>query len=162
MPNPIAVTYPSANAVTVTREFDAPADLVFACHIKPQLLQRWLLGPDGWSMPVCEVAAEVGGTYRYIWRNKADGSEFGFTGVFREVEVPTRVVHTESMIGQPGEALVTTTFTPHGKRTTLSVTMAFDSEAMRDQVLATGMTDGMAISYDRMDELLAEGAAAAA
>ena len=156
MPAPVKVTQPSDNAVTVTRDFDAPADLVFACHTKPQLVQRWMLGPPGWSMPVCEIALKVGDTYRYIWRNNTDGSEFGFTGRFREVEVPTRVVHTESMIGQPGEALVTTTFTQHGNRTTLSVTMSFDSPVMRDQVLATGMTDGMALSYDQLDELLAE------
>lgn len=156
MPVPVKVTYPTDRAVTVTRQFDAPADLVFACHTKPQLLQRWLLGPDGWTMPVCEVAAEVGGTYRYVWRSTTDGHEFGFTGQFREVEVPTRIVHTESMIGQPGEALVTTTFTEANGRTTLSVTMSFESGAMREQVLATGMTDGMAVSYDRLDELLAE------
>ncbi|MES2694091.1 MAG: SRPBCC family protein [Verrucomicrobiota bacterium] len=156
MSKSVAITYPSGNAITVSREFDAPADLVFACHTKPQLVQRWMLGPPGWSMPVCEIALKVGDTYRYIWRNNADGSEFGFTGRFREVEVPTRVVHTESMIGQPGEALVTTIFTEHAGRTTLSVTMSFESPAMRDQVIATGMTDGMAMSYDKLDELLAE------
>ena len=156
MPVPVKVTHPTDNAVTVTRSFDAPADLVFACHTKPQLVQRWMLGPPGWSMPVCEIALKVGDTYRYVWRNDADGSEFGFTGRFREVEAPIRVVHTESMIGQPGEALVTTTFTQHGNRTTLSVTMSFESKSTRDQVLATGMTDGMAQSYDLLDELLAE------
>ncbi len=156
MSKSVAVSYPTDRAVTVEREFAAPVDLVFACHTKPQLLQRWMLGPPGWSMPVCEIATTVGGTYRYIWRNDADGAEFGFTGVFKEVVVPTRIVHTESMIGAPGEALVTTIFTAHGNRTTLSLTMSFDTPALRDEVLATGMTDGMAMSYDRMDEVLAE------
>lgn len=156
MSKPVAITYPSDNAISVSRDFDAPADLVFACHTKPQLVQRWMLGPPGWSMPICEIALKVGDTYRYVWRSDADGSEFGFTGRFREVEVPTRVVHTESMIGQPGEALVTTTFTQRGSRTTLSVTMSFATAAMRDQVIATGMTDGMASSYDLLEELLAE------
>ena len=152
----LTVTQPSANAVTVSRSFDAPADLVFACHTRPQLVQRWQLGPPGWSMPVCEIDLRVGGAYRYIWRSAADGSEFGFTGQFREIAAPTRIVHTEGMIGTPGEALVTTTFEDHAGRTTLTLTMSFESEDVRDQVLLTGMTDGMAQSYDRLDELLAE------
>lgn len=156
MSRPVQVTHPSDNAVTVTRSFDAPADLVFACHTKPQLVQRWMVGSPGWSMPVCEIDLKVGGTYRHIWRNNADASEFGFTGRYSEITVPTRLVHTESMIGQPGEALVTTTFTEASGRTVLSVTMAFESHELRDQVLATGMTDGMALSYDQLDELLTE------
>jgi uncharacterized protein YndB with AHSA1/START domain len=152
----LTVTQPSANAVTVSRSFDAPADLVFACHTRPQLVQRWQLGPPGWSMPVCEIDLRVGGAYRYIWRSAADGSEFGFAGQFREIAAPTRIVHTEGMIGTPGEALVTTTFEEHAGRTTLTLTMSFESEEVRDQVLLTGMTDGMAQSYDRLDELLAE------
>lgn len=156
MPTPVNVTHPTDRAVTVTRSFDAPADLVFACHTQPQLVQKWMIGSPGWSMPVCEIDLKVGGTYRYIWRNDTDASEFGFTGRYREIIVPGRLVHTESMIGQPGEALVTTTFQQTGNRTTLSITMSFESRTMRDQVLATGMTDGMALSYDQLDDLLAE------
>lgn len=156
MPVPVQVTHPTDRAVTVTRSFDAPADLVFACHTKPQLVQRWMNGSPGWSMPVCEIDLKVGGTYRHVWRNDTDASEFGFTGRYREIAIPSRLVHTEAMIGQPGEALVTTTFEEHGGRTTLRVTMSFESQAMRDQVLLTGMTDGMALSYDQLDDLLAE------
>ena len=156
MPVPVKITHPSDNAVTVSRSFDAPADLVFACHTKPQLVQRWMVGSPGWTMPVCEIDLRVGGTYRYIWRSTTDASEFGFTGRYREIAIPSRLVHTEAMIGQPGEALVTTTFTEAAGHTTLSVTMAFESQAMRDQVLLTGMTDGMALSYDQLDELMAE------
>ena len=155
MPVPVKITHPSDRAVTVTRGFDAPADLVFACHTKPQLVQKWLLGPPGWSMPVCEINLTIGGVYTYIWRSDADASEFGFTGIFKEIVVASRLVHSESMIGTPGEALVTTTFTEAGGRTTLSVTMSFESQEVRDQVLLTGMTDGMAVSYDRLDEMLA-------
>lgn len=151
----LTVTHPSSNAVTVSRSFDAPADLVFACHTKPQLVQRWQLGPPGWSMPVCEIDLRVGGTYRYVWRSTADGSEFGFTGRYREITAPTLIVHTEGMIGTPGEALVTTTLEERSGRTTLTLTMSFESQDVRDQVLLTGMTDGMAQSYDRLDEILA-------
>jgi len=152
----LTITHPSDNAVTVSRRFDAPADLVFACHTRPQLVQRWQLGPPGWTMPVCEIDLRVGGIYRYIWRSDADGSEFGFTGRYREITVPSLIVHTEGMIGTPGEAVVTTTFEEHGRRTTLTLTMSFESREVRDQVLLTGMTDGMAQSYDRLDEVLAE------
>jgi uncharacterized protein YndB with AHSA1/START domain len=152
----VTVTHPSANAVTVSRSFDAPADLVFACHTKPQLVQRWQLGPPGWTMPICEIDLRVGGAYRYIWRGDADGSEFGFTGRYREIVIPRRIVHTEGMIGTPGEAVVTTIFEEHAGRTTLTLTMSFESQEVRDQVLLTGMTDGMAQSYDRLDELLVE------
>jgi uncharacterized protein YndB with AHSA1/START domain len=156
MPANLTITHPTANAVTVSRSFDAPADLVFACHTKPQLVQRWQLGPPGWTMPICEIDLRIGGTYRYIWRSTADASEFGFAGEFRDIAVPTLIVHTEGMIGTPGEALVTTTFEEHGGRTTLTLTMSFESQDVRDQVLLTGMTDGMAQSYDRLDELLSE------
>lgn len=156
MPSPVDITRPSDNAVTVARTFDAPAELVFAAHTRPALVQKWLLGPDGWTMPVCEIDLRVGGTYRYIWRSNTDAAEFGFTGQFRDIAAPSRLVHTESMIGQPGEALVTTTFEERAGRTTLSVTMSFESAATLETVLATGMTDGMAISYDRLADLLAE------
>lgn len=156
MPATLTVTHPSDNAVTVSRSFDAPADLVFACHTQPQLVQRWQLGPPGWTMPICEIDLRVGGTYRYVWRSDAEGSEFGFTGEFREIVVPSRIVHTEGMIGTPGEAMVTTLFKEHAGRTVLTLTMSFESQHVRDQVLLTGMTDGMAQSYDRLDELLAE------
>jgi uncharacterized protein YndB with AHSA1/START domain len=152
----LTVTHPSDNAVTVSRSFDAPADLVFACHTQPKLVQRWQLGPPGWTMPVCEIDLRVGGVYRYVWRSDADGSEFGFTGRYREIAVPSLIVHTEAMIGTPGEAVVTTIFEERAGRTTLTLTMSFESREVRDQVLLTGMTDGMAQSYDRLDQLLAE------
>jgi len=119
-------------------------------------VQRWQLGPPGWSMPICEIDLRVGGAYRYVWRSDADASEFGFTGRFREIVVPVRIVHTEGMIGTPGEAVVTTTFEERAGRTVLTLTMSFESQEVRDQVLLTGMTDGMAQSYDRLDELLTE------
>ena len=115
--------------------------------------RRWEKAPGN---PVCEIDLRVGGTYRYIWRSDADGSEFGFTGRYREIAVPSLIIHTEAMIGTPGEAVVTTSFEEHAGRTTLTLTMSFESREVRDQVLLTGMTDGMGQSYDRLDELLAE------
>src|SRR3990170_134035 len=113
------VTMPSDREVTVTRSFKAPRALVFRAFTEPQLVRRWMLGPPGWSMPICEMDVRVGGRYRWRWRSDTDGSEFGFMGAFREVLAPSKLVHTEAF--DPGtvggsypsgtEAIITTTFT---------------------------------------------------
>jgi uncharacterized protein YndB with AHSA1/START domain len=155
---PLTVETPSDHEVLVTRVFDAPRSLVWDCHTKPELLQRWLLGPEGWSMAVCEVDLRVGGKYHYRWRNDADGSEFGFNGVYREIEAPRRIVNTERPDGAEGEALNTLVLTEAGGKTTLSLTMMFASKDARDAAVATGMTDGMEQSYQRIDQIAAQAA----
>jgi uncharacterized protein YndB with AHSA1/START domain len=157
------VTLPSDREVKVTRTFRAPRSLVYRAYTEPQLVQRWLLGPPGWTMPVCEMDVRVGGRYRWRWRSDKEGTEFGFTGVFREVETAARLVHTEAYDagntgeGQSGsEALVTVSFTEEGGMTTVTSVMDFGSREGRDAALATGMTDGMEQSYQLLDRLLAE------
>src|SRR6185503_2567839 len=114
--------------IVVTREFDAPRALVYDAHTKPELLKRWLLGPDGWSLVVCDMDLRVGGAYRWVWRN-ASGKEMGLGGVFREIAPPERIVATERFDESwyPGEALNTTVFTEKAGRTTLTVTMRYES-----------------------------------
>src|SRR3982075_999836 len=80
--------------IVMTRVFDAPRTLVFDAFTKPELVKQWLLGPPGWSMPVCEINLRVGGTYRYVWRH-TNGNEMGMGGVYREIAVPERLVATE-------------------------------------------------------------------
>ena len=155
MPHTVDVTTPSDREVRVTRTFDAPRSLIFDCHTKPDLVRRWLLGPPGWTMPVCEIDFRVGGRYRYVWRSDADGSEFGLGGQFREIAAPERIVHTERPEGsEGGDALCTLTLAEEGGRTVLTQMIMFPSREVRDQVLQTGMTDGMAASYDRLEGLL--------
>lgn len=156
MPYAVAVSTPSPREIVVSRVFDAPVQLVFDCHTQPQLVRRWLLGPPGWSMPVCEIDLRVGGGYRYRWRNDADGMEFGATGTYIEIDAPHRVVMVERMEGFDGESHVTTTFVEAGGRTTMTITMQFPSEADRDQAAATGMADGMGASYRLLDDVLAD------
>jgi uncharacterized protein YndB with AHSA1/START domain len=158
MPTPVEVTTPSPRAITVKRTFDAPARLVFDCHTKPDLVRRWATGPDGWTMSSCDIDFRVGGTYRYVWRNDENGFEFGAGGVWKEIDAPNRIVHTEKMDGFDGESLCTYALTEAGGRTTLTLTMEFDSEAARDGAVKSGMTDGMAQSYDRLDAVLREAA----
>ena len=157
------VTLPSDREVKVTRSFKAPRALVYRAYTEPQLVQRWLLGPPGWSMPVCEMDVRVGGKYRWRWRSDQDGSEFGFAGTFREVQAAARLVHTESYDpgtvgdGYPGnEAIVTVTFIEEAGVTTVTSLIDFGSKETRDAAIATGMTDGMEQSYQLLDRLLSE------
>ena len=155
------VTLPSEREVRVIRSFRAPRALVYRAYTEPQLIQRWLLGPPGWSMPVCEMDVRVGGRYRWRWRNDQDGSEFGFAGTFREVEPEARLVHTEAydpgtvVDGYPsGDAIVRVTFTEEEGVTTVTTLIDFASKEARDAAIATGMTDGMEESYQLLDRLL--------
>lgn len=156
-PGNLKVSTPTDREIVMTRAFDAPRHLVFEAFSKPELLKRWLLGPPGWEMIGCEVAAKAGDSYRYVWRH-TDGSQFGVTGVCREFDRPRRVVHTETMDGRPGEALVTTAFAEQGGQTLLTMTLSFPSREIRDMALQSGMERGVAMSYDRLAELLASGA----
>ena len=91
----LTLTTPSDREILITRDFNAPRALVFDCMSKPELVRRWLLGPPGWTMPVCDIDLRVGGRYRYVWRNEADGTEMGMGGVYMEIVPPEKVVQTE-------------------------------------------------------------------
>ena len=154
------VALPSDCEVSVTRQFAAPRALVYKAYTTPSLLQRWLLGPPGWSMPVCEMDVRVGGKFRWRWRNGQDGKEFGFHGEYREVSAPHRIVNTEFF--DPGEvggdmgngAIVSVELTEQNGITTLVTLMNYGSKQARDAAVSTGMTDGMEQSYQRLDEVV--------
>ena len=157
------VTLPSEREVQVARSFRAPKELVYRAYTEPQLVQRWLLGPPGWAMPVCEMDVRVGGKYRWRWRSDQDGNEFGFMGTFREVLPASRLVHTEAY--DPGtvgdgypdkEAIVTVSFTEDAGVTTVVTLVDFGSKEARDAAVATGMTEGMEQSYQLLDALLGD------
>jgi uncharacterized protein YndB with AHSA1/START domain len=156
------VTLPSDREVKVTRSFDAPRALVWRTYTEPALVQRWMLGPPGWSMPVCEMDLRVGGKFRWRWRSDEDQSEFGFHGEFREVDVGARIVHTEiydpgtTGMGEGGESLITVTFAEKNGSTVVTTLMDFGSKEARDAAVATGMTDGMEQGYQRLERLLTE------
>jgi uncharacterized protein YndB with AHSA1/START domain len=152
----LSVTTPSDVEVRVTRVFDAPRRLVFQALTTPDILKRWLHGPHGWTLEVCEVDLRVGGAFRYVWR-KPNGREMGAGGVFRVVEAPHRLVHTELFDDDwtGGEATVTSELDEHGGTTTLTVTMRYASAAGRDAALSTNFTAGMAASYDTLAAALA-------
>ncbi len=138
--------------VVVTRRFAAPPAEVFRAHTEPALLQRWCLGPEGWTMPVCVCDARPGGTMRYEWTN-GDGAGFHLTGEFVEVEAPHRIVHIERMhLPDPTpDNRVETTFAPDGDGTLLTMRMQLPDAATRAMMLSTGMEHGMEDSYQRLE-----------
>jgi uncharacterized protein YndB with AHSA1/START domain len=142
--------------IVMTRALDAPRSLVFDAFTKPELVRRWLLGPDGWSMPVCEIDLRVGGSYRYLWRH-ASGAEMGMRGVYREIVAPERLVSTEKFDESwyPGEAVGTIVLVEQAGRTTVTQTVLYDSREAREAVLKSPMEQGVAAGYDRLEELLA-------
>lgn len=157
----LKVDTPSDREVRVTRQFNAPAQLVWDAHTKPDLVKRWQGYPDGWSMPVCDMDVRIGGSYRWRWRTDESQQEFGFFGKYLEVKPPARLVFEQHydpgsfgvpMTSEP--AIITNVFEEASGLTTLTVTMLFASREERDKAAATGMTDGMEVSYQRMDALL--------
>jgi uncharacterized protein YndB with AHSA1/START domain len=146
----------------MTRVFNAPRHVVFGAITKPHLVKQWLLGPPGWTMPICEIDVRVGGAYRFLWRGP-DGTEMGTRGVCREIKPPERFVTTEKFDEPwyPGEALVTYVLAEQGGKTTLTLTVLYESREARDAALKTGMAKGVAMTYDRLEHLLASQESAA-
>jgi uncharacterized protein YndB with AHSA1/START domain len=141
--------------VIFTRAFDAARALVFDCMTKPDLVKRWLLGPAGWTMPVCEIDLRVGGKFRYVWHNE-DGRDMAMGGVYQEIVQPERIVHTETFDEDwtGGATVVTSSLAEAGGRTTLTTSVVYASEQARQGALVSGMTDGMEMGYARLEALL--------
>lgn len=152
----LELTTPNDCTIVMTRVLDAPREMVFDAFTKPELIKRWLLGPDGWSMPVCDVDLRPGGTFRYRWRNDADGTEFGMTGTYREIVRPERIVYAETFDepGAPPEAEVTTSFVERNGSTTVTTSVQYASREIRDMAIESGMESGVAASYDRLAAML--------
>lgn len=161
---PAEVSLPSDTEVRVTRDFKAPRRLVWQAHVDPKLFQRWIGGYPGWSMPVCEMDVRTGGKYRWRWRTDDGGQEFGFFGEYVEVEAPVRMIATEYYDpGTMGGAMDAnsptinhTSFIENNGVTTLVTLLKYVSKEARDAAISTGMTDGMEVSYARLEKLVAE------
>lgn len=162
MPKPAEVTTPSDREVRVTRTFNAPRQLVWDAHTKPELVRKWQ-GYPGWDMPVCEMDVRVGGKYRWQWKNAGDGRQFGFYGTYTEVDAPSKLVHEQHFdpgsMGGPMESgdpcIVSVALSEQGGVTTLVCDLRFVSKEARDGAMSTGMTDGMEFSYTRLDDVFA-------
>ena len=154
----LEVTTPSEREVAMFRTFDAARDPVFKAWTEPDLVKRWLYGPEEWPMTICKVDLRVGGALRFEWGTR-DGKSLGFSGVYREIVPPERLAFTEMWDDNwtGGETLVTMTFVEHAGKTTLKQTVQYSSRDARDAALKTGMARGVAQAFDRLAEILADG-----
>ncbi len=141
--------------VVVTRRFAAPPQDVYRAHTDPALIQRWLLGPDGWSMPVCVCDARPGGKIRYEWTN-GKGGGFHLTGEFVELTPYSRIVHVERMhMPDPcPDNYIVTTFAKDGAGTLMTMRMTLPDAKTREAMLASGMEHGMEASYVRLETMI--------
>ncbi|HKD84390.1 MAG TPA: SRPBCC domain-containing protein [Terriglobales bacterium] len=141
--------------IIVTRHFNAPPEAVYRAHLDPKIIQQWMLGPEGWTMPVCINEARPGGKIRYEWAN-AKGGGFYLTGEFLELEPPNRIAHVERMhLPDPTpDNHVETRFEADGDGTLMTMRMTLPEEKTRAAMLATGMERGMEASYARLDGML--------
>jgi uncharacterized protein YndB with AHSA1/START domain len=150
----VIIAEPGMPQIIITREFDAPRDLVFRAHTDPQLLVRWL-GPRDLTLTVDRYDARDGGTWRYV-HTDAQGNEYGFHGVFHGTPSPEAIVQTFEFEGAPGHVkLDTTTLEQHGSMTLMRAVSSFQSVGDRDAMVASGVERGICDSADRLDELLA-------
>jgi uncharacterized protein YndB with AHSA1/START domain len=140
--------------IVVKRHFAAPPDAVYRAHTEPELIQRWLLGPDGWTMPVCISEARPHGKLRYEWTD-GKGGGFHLTGEYLELQPFSRIVHVERMhLPDPTpDNHVETTFEPDGAGTLMTMRMTLPDGETRARMLETGMEHGMEASYVRLESL---------
>ena len=140
--------------VVVTRRFAAPPEAVYRAHTDPKLIQKWLLGPEGWTMPVCVNEAKPGGKFRYEWNN-GKGQGFYITGEILELR-PYRIVHVERMFlpDPTPDNHVETMFEADGTGTLMTMRMTLPDEKTRAAMLATGMERGMEASYARLEGII--------
>jgi len=151
--NKFTVTTPTDSEIVMTRVFDAPRDLVFEAHTSCEHMSHWW-GPRKYEVANCDVDFRPGGAWRIVHRDP-DGQEFGFHGEFREISRPERITWTFEFEGMPGHVSVqTVVFEERDGKTTITATAGYDTVEERDANLGSGMLDGAAETYDRLEEYL--------
>lgn len=142
--------------VVITREFDAPRKNVFRAYTEPALIKRWMTGPPGWVVTICDVDLKVGGRYRWVWKSDKDGMQMEAGGVYKEIQAPVKLVSTEAFVPAwyPGEMVGTIELAEKGRGTLMTQTLRYASREARDMVINSPMEQGLAYSYDNLAELL--------
>ncbi|MFN0053319.1 MAG: SRPBCC domain-containing protein [Planctomycetales bacterium] len=169
--NGLQVSTPSDTTIVFTRKFQAPRQFVWKAMTQPELLQRWMFSPPGWSWAACEMDVRVGGKYHWSW-NGPDGTlAMTISGEHREVDPPRRIVHTERMVMEPGsgatcgpdgessdvwELLAAIELTEEQGVTRMTMTLSFPTKEGRDAALASGMERGMEAGYQVLETLFQE------
>ena len=141
--------------IIVTRHFAAPPEAVYRAHTDPTIVQKWLLGPEGWTMPVCRMETKPGGSFRYEWAN-AKGQGFYITGEYLELHPHSRIVHVERMFlpDPTPDNHVETRFDADGSGTLMTMRMTLPDTKTRAMMLASGMEHGMEASYVRLEGMI--------
>lgn len=157
---PAVLKYPSGTMIEVVRTFNAPVASVWKPFTHANLVRQWMLGPPGWSMPVCEIDFRIDGTYKDVFRNDTIGTQIAIVGTFREIELHQIIVQDEKhVIGNSGdgftnETVVSLTFEKVNEGTRVTTLIEYASKEQRNEALATGMEVAMEMGYCRIDELL--------
>lgn len=158
MPTPIqklSFSLPSDTEIEFRRDFPAPRELVFEAMTQCEHMPQWMTGPDGWLMSICEADFRPGGAFVWGWTKAEGGDPMLITGRYVEIVHPERVVNTENW-GEPWpEAINRLVLTENAGITSMTLTCTYASKEDRDNALKTGMSDGMSMSYDRLDQVLA-------
>jgi uncharacterized protein YndB with AHSA1/START domain len=159
-PKGLQLSTPTDTTIVLTRTFNAPRRLVWEAMFVPDKMRRWMLPPPGWTMTVCECEARVGGALRLAWKTEEADPFMTLQGMFTEVLLHERIVHTEKMemtgVGVIGTQLETHEFAEKGGVTTMRITQLYDSKDARDGSLASGMDQGMEAGYKQLDAVLAQ------
>ena len=154
-PNPMQVTTPNDTDLLLVRAFHAPARLVYRAWVDPTLVPRWLGKLRTWQMVECQIDARVGGAYRYVWGD-AEGRTMGVNGQFVELIPNEKIVSTEQFDDpwHEGDVVGTVTFAEQDGVTTVSMLLRYDSQRVRDEIVASNMARGIVSSYAALDEVL--------
>lgn len=147
-------TRPSDTEVAMTRVFNAPAARVFDAWTRAEHVPHWLMGPDGWTMTVCDIDLRPGGAWRFHWKHD-NGTEMGMSGVYREIVPGQRLVSTEAWGGDWAETLNVIDLHEEDGRTTLNLRVVYPTKEARDRAFQPGMERGVSASYDRLERHLA-------
>lgn len=167
----LKVSTPTDTTIVMNRTFQAPRRLVWDAMTNPDLVQRWMFCPPGWSWAECDMDVRVGGKYRWAWNGPDGKLALSIWGVHREVTPPSKIVHTERMemgpgagecgsdggFAEPWELVATLELSEAEGRTSMTMTLTFGSKEARDGALASGMEHGMEAGYQSLDAILAKG-----
>ena len=159
-PKALQISTPTDTTIVIVRTFNAPRRLVWEAFTNPAKMRRWMLPPPGWTMTVCECDARVGGVLNLTWKNNDADPFMTLKGVFTEVVLHERMVHTEKLemtgVGVVGSQLETHEFAENGGVTTMRITQQYDSKVARDESLGSGMDQGMEAGFQQLDAVLAQ------
>ncbi len=149
-----SLTIPSDREIVFSLVVDAPCAPVFEAWTSAEHVPYWMLGPDGWPMPVCEIDLRAGGRWRFAWR-RSDGAEVGMHGRYRAVTPRRRVVYTEALVGDSAETLNTVLFSEEDGKTTITYTVRYGSPEARDAALRRETDAGVAATLENLAGYLA-------